>query len=458
MVPTAAGGRFAPGRPRAHRGGEPGGLAHTLAPFRDRARGPRPSGRGPRMLWSVSSRATRPRPERFAISSACWHRPWKHRKCFGMNDSSNLRASYAISRRNCDRIEGSPPRTLLRSAALNVSWHSTSGVGVNTPNHARCSWTPSSFWRGGGTAPMTWMSCRRTRVFSSILRSSPRTSSETTRRWSGSSAEEALEHLVHEPQNLQVILSIDEVRRTIAGLFVRRGQDESRRRLLESHIGMLERLSERAGSDPAIGLLAALARVELAPDQSASAKIRAAMARFPADRRLPQRLVDILAVWIARDIEPYPSDPKSTGKPQGRLDPDVHARAVVLALDSRCEALGVCPALLPAAAMQVCGAGVGRAAEQRKAGRLDDARWTAASLFDFGTVLVRRDPNGAAFHVVLCEAFDQEGKNAWKVNDFPTIEAATRNALLAACTAFRLDPRNTAAQIRSRVSRTRWSV
>ncbi len=33
---------------------------------------PRPSARGPRMPWPVPSPATRPRPERFAISSACW--------------------------------------------------------------------------------------------------------------------------------------------------------------------------------------------------------------------------------------------------------------------------------------------------------------------------------------------------------------------------------------------------
>ena len=50
---------------------------------------------------------------------------------------------------------------------------------------------------------------------------------------------------------------------------------------------MLERLSERAGADPAIGLLAALVRLDLAPDDGASAKLRAAIQRFPADRRLP---------------------------------------------------------------------------------------------------------------------------------------------------------------------------
>ncbi len=70
------------------------------------------------------------------------------------------------------------------------------------------------------------------------------------------------------------------------------------------------------------------------------------------------------------------------------------------------------------------------------------------------------DPNQAAFHLVRCEAFDQEAKNAWeafkqeskkaskKVEDFPTIEAATRKALAAACTALQLDPRNTFARMK----------
>ena len=38
LVPAPAGVRVAPGRPRAHRGVEPRGLAHALAPFRGRAR------------------------------------------------------------------------------------------------------------------------------------------------------------------------------------------------------------------------------------------------------------------------------------------------------------------------------------------------------------------------------------------------------------------------------------
>jgi hypothetical protein len=261
-------------------------------------------------------------------------------------------------------------------------------------------------------------------------------------------AEKVLEGAGQEPQDFQLINAIDDVRTAIAWLFGHRGQDESRRRLLESHTRMLERLSGRAGSDPAIGLLAALARVSVAPDQSASSNIRAAMDRFPAGRRLPQPLEDKLSVWIAHDIQPYPSDPDSTGKPQGRLAPDVHACAVIQALESRCEALGVYPALLPAAALQVCGIAYNQAHEQRNAGRLDDARWTAASLLAFGKGLSRRGPSEAAFHVVLSLAFEQEAKNAWKVNDFPTIEAATRNALAAASTALHLDPGNKTARMK----------
>ncbi len=144
---------------------------------------------------------------------------------------------------------------------------------------------------------------------------------------------------------------------------------------------------------------------------------------------------------------PYPSGPNSTGEPKGRLDPDAHAHAVIRAIESRCKALGVDPALLPAAAFQVAGIAAGRAAEQRKAGRLDDARRTAACLSAFAKMLARRDPNEAAFHLILCEAFEQESKNAWKVEDYATIEDALRKALGEACTALRLDPRNTDARM-----------
>jgi hypothetical protein len=252
---------------------------------------------------------------------------------------------------------------------------------------------------------------------------------------------------VHDPPRIDVIISINQSRRRIASLLSRSGQEGPRRRLMESHVRMLERLSERAGADPAIGLLATLVRLGQTPDDGASTKLRTTIRKLPANRRLPARLKEEVATWIASDGNPYPSGPNSTGESTGRLDPYAHADAVIRALESRCEALGVGASLLPAAAFHVAGIAASRGHEQREADHLDDARYTAACLSAFAKTLVRRDPNEAAFHLVLCAAFVQESKNAWRIPDHPTIEDGLRKALGAACTALRLDPRNAEARL-----------
>ena len=87
-MPAPAGVRVAPGRPRRHRGVEPrAACSHSGAI-------PKPSARGPRMPWPVPSRATRRRPARFAISSACWRRPWMHRNCSRLKDLE--KSSHAV--------------------------------------------------------------------------------------------------------------------------------------------------------------------------------------------------------------------------------------------------------------------------------------------------------------------------------------------------------------------------
>jgi hypothetical protein len=67
---------------------------------------------------------------------------------------------------------------------------------------------------------------------------------------------------------------------------------------------------------------------------------------------------------------------------------------------------------------------VERAAEQRKVRRLEDARRTVARLFAFAKLMEKRDPNEAFYHLLLCVAFEQESKNAWKVHDYTAIEGA----------------------------------
>jgi tetratricopeptide (TPR) repeat protein len=261
-------------------------------------------------------------------------------------------------------------------------------------------------------------------------------------------AEEALKSSVQDPRRLEAIVMIDSARRTIAALLGRRGLEEQRRQLLETHVRMLEHLSDSGGGDPAIGILAALTQAELAADDSAIATLRAAIQRFPADRRLPGWLEARVGDWIASDVNPYPSGPNPAGEPKGRLDPDAHADWVIRAIESRCEALGVDHSLLPAVALRVAVIAASRGTEQRKAGLLDDARRTTACFSAFAQRLARRDPNEAAFHLVLSDAFVEESKNAWKVEDYTAIREALRKALSEARTALSLDPRNIEARMK----------
>jgi hypothetical protein len=149
--------------------------------------------------------------------------------------------------------------------------------------------------------------------------------------------------LVRDPRRVEVIVLLDESRLVIASLLRRSGLEGPRRRLLESHRQMLERLSEQSGVDPTFGLLAALVQSDLSPHDRSSEKLRAAIVRFPATvryREWPQRRI---ASWIADEADLNPSVPDPDGDPKGRLDPAAHADGVIRAIELRCEALGVAP-------------------------------------------------------------------------------------------------------------------
>ena len=271
-------------------------------------------------------------------------------------------------------------------------------------------------------------------------------------------AGEALKSLVQDPRGLEAIVRFDRARRDIAAELGRRGLEGQRRKLLEAHLRMLEHPRASRDGDPAIGLLAALTRAELADDDGAIATLRAAIRRFPADRRLPELLEASVGDWIVRDVNPYPSGRNPNGEPMGRLDPEAHADLVIQSLESRCEALGFDPSLLPAVATKVANIAASRGSEQRAAGLLDEARRTAACLSAFAQRLTRRDPGEAAFHLLLGQAFEQKAKNAWKLEDSTGIRQGFQKALGEARTALSLDPRNIDAERWSRSSRTSWSV
>jgi serine/threonine protein kinase len=258
-----------------------------------------------------------------------------------------------------------------------------------------------------------------------------------------------LERLAHDAPKLDVLLSIDEARRQIAWLLGRRGLEERRRKLMESHVRMLERLSEQSGGEHVIALLARMARSDLALDGSGRAKLRNPPHRFAAGHKpVSERFEWKVADWIAEDIQFYSPRANVDAESESRLAPDAHAHAVLLAVESRCKALGVYPALVPAAAFQVGGFAGERGAQQRKAGDLAAADRTAACLSAFATLMAKRGPKEPLYHLLLSQAFEQESKNAWKVHDYYAIEGSLRKALAEASIALRLDPGNADARTR----------
>jgi serine/threonine protein kinase len=273
-------------------------------------------------------------------------------------------------------------------------------------------------------------------------------------------AQRVLESLVRDPRRLEAVVLLDQTRRTMASLLRRSGLEEPRRRLLESHRQMLEGLSEQSSVDPTFGLLAALVQSDLSPRDRSSENLRAAIGRFPPNVRFREWLQWRIANWIADQTNLNPSVADSDLDPNGRLDPAAHADAVIGAIESRCEALGVAPDLFRDAAVRVAENAIEKGWVQRHAGRLSDARRTAACLSTFANKLTRRAPGVARFHLLLCEAFEQESKIAWetykqeskkaskRVGDFPAIEETTRKALAAARAALRLEPGSTWARIK----------
>ena len=273
-------------------------------------------------------------------------------------------------------------------------------------------------------------------------------------------AERLLEGLVRDPRRLEAVVLLDHTRHSMALLLRRSGLEEPRRRLLESHRQMLERLSEQSGVDPTFGLLAALVQSDLSPRDRSSEKLRAAIGQFPRDVHFRKWLQWRIANWIADLPDLNPSVSESDPDPNDRLDPAAHADLAIRAIESRCEAIGAAPDLFRDAAVRVAENTIQKGWEQRHAGRLNDAQRTAGCLSAFANKLTRRDPFVAKFHVMLCEAFEQESKLAWetykqesktapkRVGDFPAIEEATRKALTAARAALRLEPGNTWARIK----------
>jgi len=86
-----------------------------------------------------------------------------------------------------------------------------------------------------------------------------------------------------------------------------------------------------------------------------------------------------------------------------------------------------------------------RIAEQRRAGRINEARRAADRIHAFARLLVQRYPDRSVAHLALCASFIQMAKNAWQTDDRLAVERNWKLALDEAHRALLLDPHDARA-------------
>jgi hypothetical protein len=253
-------------------------------------------------------------------------------------------------------------------------------------------------------------------------------------------AELILAQVVQDPERLDAIFWIDDARRSIARLLERKGMAKQGRELLEYHVAMLGQLSahhKTPATGPPIRLLATLVRLDLASDQDARDKIFASIEKFPPDVRLPKRYELRLAQWIAKSIY---SSRKLTAGSNAPIQPELFAHHLMDEIIALCTRLGDYPGLLPNVADELVNLAIKSGSRQRSEGRLADARQTALFFLSFGKLLVREKSSEGVYHMILAKAYEQQAKNAWKIDDLAAIESSLRAALAEAYSALTLAP------------------
>ncbi len=147
-----------------------------------------------------------------------------------------------------------------------------------------------------------------------------------------------------------------------------------------------------------------------------------------------------ISQWLALSVEPFSPFRSSAVAAKYDRDPEAGAAALIAALRERCSKLGLADSMVSAAVFILSDNAAIAAGEQRRHGRLDDARATAARLMVLARRLVREYPNHAISYLVLSHSHDQIKKNAMRSDDDQLVEEALVQAVEAAQRALALDP------------------
>jgi eukaryotic-like serine/threonine-protein kinase len=160
------------------------------------------------------------------------------------------------------------------------------------------------------------------------------------------------------------------------------------------------------------------------------------------DKRIRDGYERMVGDWLALSVGSLsPFRPSPAAANFGR-DPEAGAITLISAIRERCSKLGLADSMVSRTVRVIFIDAVAEAADQRKLGRLDDARATAARLMTIAIRLVQEYPDSANSYRVLSEAHNQIRKNAIRSQDKRLEEESLVAAIEAARSSLALDPDN----------------
>ncbi len=160
----------------------------------------------------------------------------------------------------------------------------------------------------------------------------------------------------------------------------------------------------------------------------------------PENQPIRHSRESFVAEWLALSVGPLSPFRSLSAAATYDRDPEAGAVALISAIRDRCSKLGLADSMVPAAMSVFWTDAAELAVKQRKLGRLDEARATAARLMALARRLVREYPDSALAYRVLSEVHNQIKKNALQTGDDHLVEEALVQAVAAAQRALALDP------------------
>jgi hypothetical protein len=236
------------------------------------------------------------------------------------------------------------------------------------------------------------------------------------------------------------------IRRDFADKLAVRGDLVRLKRVLETDLRMFDSLDVLDLQDPTLVMCKARTLADLGETTRAQELLRSTLDDGSLELASRQRLGRMLAgLTLDRFLLLKPVAASSSLGPMDAT-PAAWADGLLAEVQKRSQNFGIAPSVTPEVVWGIEHTAFTIGSEQRRLGKLAEARRTGERLCALADRLVTLYPDRPASFMMLSAAFVHQAKAAWKEDDKAIAHRMERQALDAARHAFDLDPRSMVAR------------